>query len=325
MTLRAAQPALIGTIVIAAALIPLLLSRAAVFRVAGFLVLVLFSAAFYLLAGTGGMTSLGQAAFYGLGGYTAGLLIKAGWGTVGPFAAAAIASAAAALVIGYVSLRATGIHFAMLTLSLAQVVYLIVFRVSIFGGDNGLPGIRIAPLHLGQFEVTLHQPERFYYVVLAVVVAALWFLWALTRSSLGQLLRSLREDPVRTAALGVNVRGCQLLAFVVAGGVTGIAGALACGLEGIVTPEALLWTNSALPLIVVLLGGMGSFWGPIVGAGAFEILRLVTRQSDIWMGAVLLVVVLVLPDGLVGLVDRVQRRWISRSPRREPFAKASAG
>ena len=305
--MRHVGPAVLAVVVVVLATLPLLVSRAATFRLAGFLVLVLYAAAFYLIAGTAGMTSLGQAAFYGLGAYTAGLLLKAGGGLGGSFVAAALAGAAAAVVIGYVSLRATGIHFAMLTLSLAQVVYLIVFRVPIFGGDNGLPGIRVPPAGFGAWQVTLHQPERFYYVALLVVLGGVWALWVVTRSSFGCVLRSLREDPVRTAALGVNVRRAQLAAFVVAGALTGVAGSLAAALEGIVTPETLLWTNSALPLIVVLLGGVGSFWGPIVGAGAFELLRMLTRQSDIWMGAILLLVVLLLPDGVFGLIERVQR------------------
>lgn len=304
-TRRLAIAVLVAALAIA---LPQLVSRAAAFRAAGFLILVLFSAAFYLVAGTGGMISLGQAAFYGLGAYVGGLLLKAGSPIYTALLAGAVAAAATALVMGFISLRASGIYFAMLTLSLAQVVYLVVYRVPVFGGENGLPGIRVPPLRLGGLEVAIARPDSFYYVVLVVVVAGLWGLWALTSSSFGQLLRSLREDPVRTAALGIDVHACQLVAFVIAGAITGVAGGLAGALEGIVTPETLLWTSSALPLIVVLLGGIGSFWAPVLGAAAFELLRLFTRNtraSELWIGAILLLVVLAFPDGLAGLIARV--------------------
>lgn len=324
-TMRAARIALAVIAVAVALALPELVSRATTFRAASFMILVLFSGAFYLVAGTGGMISLGQAAFYGLGAYFGGLLLKSGWPIYTALLAGAAVAAGAALVMGFISLRASGIYFAMLTLSLAQVAYLVVYRLPVFGGENGLPGIRVTPLRLGGLEFPIGRPDTFYYVVLVVVVASFWLLWLLTRSSFGHLLRSLREDAVRTSALGIDVRGCQLVAFVIAGALTGVAGGLAGALEGIVTPETLLWTSSALPLIVVLLGGIESFWAPVLGAAAFELLRLFTRNtraSELWIGAVLLVVVLAFPDGLMGLVHRVSAitRRVGRAPAREETA-----
>jgi len=280
------------------------------FVLADLLTLIGFAAAYYLVAGDSGLLSLGHAAFFGFGAYVAALAFQRELPFFLGLGAGAVAGAVIALIIGAVSLRSTGIYFAMLTLALAQVVYLLVFRIDLFGGQDGLFGIALPPLEIGGLTVETASIEATYFVALAVVAASFAVLCALSRSSFGHLLRSAREDPVRAAALGIDVRRYQLVALVVSGGFAGLAGSLVGTLQGVVTPDILLWSQSALPLIVVLLGGIGSIWGAVIGAMGFVAIEQATAQSgssNLWFGAVLLLLVLLFPQGLIGVGKRIGR------------------
>lgn len=294
--------------VVIIAVLPQFVSRAITFRVATALVLVLFAAAFNLLLGGADLISFGHVALYGVGGYTAGILIQQGFGMGSAMLAGVVLAVLAAVVIGYLSLRAEGIQFAMLSLALSQVIYLLVYRLRITGGQGGLPGIIAPSLNLFGWSVNVGSPDRFYYVVLAVVALSLWLIWLISSSGFGRLLRATREDSIRTLFLGVAVKRVQLTAFVISGAFAALAGTLNAMLQGIVTPESLLWSNVTDPLIAVLLGGVDTFLGPILGAIGFEWLKYITRNvevgAEVYSGFLILVVVFFFPRGLVSLGEQ---------------------
>ncbi|MBS4214970.1 branched-chain amino acid ABC transporter permease [Neobacillus rhizophilus] len=291
-------------------LAPLFVNNAFSFKLSEIFILVLFASSFQFIARTAGMFSLGHAAFYGVGAYASAVLVQKGYSIFFVLLMAGVIAFLLSMIIGYLSLRSTGIYFAMLTLSLAQVVYLVIYRTPALGGQDGIPGILAQPINLFGWELDISRPEKYYYVIFFTVVVSIFILYILTNSSLGHFLRSIRENSVRTSSLGINVKRYQILAFGIAGFFGGVSGALLSPLEGIITPETLSWTQSALPLIIVLIGGINSFWGPIVGAITFEMLYSLTIDSgasNIYLGIILLAIVLLFPDGVIG----VGRRFIS--------------
>lgn len=284
------------------------MNNAFTFRLSELLILILFAASFQFIARTAGMFSLGHAAFYGIGAYASAFFIQKGYSIYIAILLAGVIAVIISQVIGYLSLKSTGIYFAMLTLSLAQVVYLIIYRTPALGGQDGIPGILAKPLNIFGWEFDISRPENYYFVILITVILSMGILFYLTNSSLGHFLRSIRENSVRTSALGIHVKRYQMVAFGISGFFGGVAGSLLSPLEGIITPETLAWTQSALPLIIVLIGGINSFWGPVVGAITFEIFHVITLNSgasNMYLGIILLLTVLVFPDGVIGVSKRL--------------------
>jgi branched-chain amino acid transport system permease protein len=287
---------------------PFVMNNAFTFRLSGLLILILFAASFQFIARTAGMFSLGHAAFYGIGAYTSALLIQKGYSIFLAILLAGVTAFIISQIIGYLCLKSTGIYFAMLTLSLAQVVYLIIYRTPALGGQDGIPGILAKPLNIFGWELDISRPENYYFVILFTVILSIAILYYLTNSSLGHFLRSIRENSIRTSSLGIHVKRYQMVAFGISGFFGGVAGSLLSPLEGIITPETLSWTQSALPLIIVLIGGINSFWGPVVGAFTFEIFHIITLNSgaaNMYLGIILLVTVLVFPSGVIGVSKRI--------------------
>jgi branched-chain amino acid transport system permease protein len=260
----------------------------------------LFATAFNLLMGFGGMVSFGHAAYFALGAYTAALLVKrAGVPMLLAVAAAPIAAAVGALVFGFFIVRVSHTYFAMLSLAFAQIVFTVIFKwKGLTGGDDGL--LDVWPPAL------LKSPVAYYYFTLVVVALGLLALHAIIESPFGYALRSVRENPRRARFIGIDVRRHQLVAFVVSGAFSGLAGALFAFYNGSVFPDFAYFTKSFEPLVVALLGGVQSFWGPLAGAFGFKILEwLVSRQWPVYwplfLGTIVIVVIVVLPQGFVGL------------------------
>ncbi|MDZ7379148.1 MAG: branched-chain amino acid ABC transporter permease [candidate division KSB1 bacterium] len=210
----------------------------------------LFAVAFNLLMGYTGMVSFGQAAYLGIGGYTAGLLLKkiSGFPFALGLAAAPVAAALAALLIGYCCIRLTHTYFAMLTLAFSMIVYYIAFKWYDFtGGDNGLIGIPV-PAWV--------QGTTFYKFVLVVTLISLYLLWRIVHSPFGKTLTAIRENPERAGFVGIHVKRYQLYAFVVAGAFSGLAGALFMLQDRSVYPELAFWTRSTQVLLMSILGGI---------------------------------------------------------------------
>lgn len=282
------------------------------------MVMGLFAVAFNLLYGFTGMLSFGQAAYYGIGAYTVGLLLSR---DAAPFAVALPAAMAAgallALLLGPLCIRLTGVYFTMLTLAFAEMVWGIVFKWYDFtGGDNGVQGIPVPDL--------LRSPVRYYYFTLAVVFASFWVLRRIVDSPFGAVLQSIRENPERTGFLGLKVRRYQLAAMVVSGAFAGLAGGLFAGYQHSIHPDMLHWTKSGEVILMSILGGVSSFFGPLMGAAVIlfieDMIGKYTEFWEIWIGGIMLAIVIFFPRGVIGTFDS----WIARLRDREGAAGGTA-
>jgi branched-chain amino acid transport system permease protein len=267
----------------------------------------LFASSLHLLMGYGGMISFGHAAYFGLGAYAAALLLtRAELPMLLAAALAPLVAALGALLFGVFCVRLHGIYFAMLTLAFAQVTYTVTFQWYDFtGGDNGI---------LGVWPVSwLSSPRSYYYFTLAVTGVVVWWLRSVLRSPFGMILRAIRDNPRRSVTVGINAFFHQLATFVLAGFAAGVAGVLFAFQKGSVFPDYLSLEKSLEPLVMILLGGMQSFTGPLLGAGLYKLLdTLITSYVEYWsamLGVILIVLVLLSPQGVVGFLTRQWERW----------------
>jgi branched-chain amino acid transport system permease protein len=260
-----------------------------------------------LVLGYGGLVSFGHAAFLGLGAYTTGILISEGVQSGAVHLGATLAVAAlAALLIGAISLRTRGVYFIMITLAFAQMLFYLANSIKGYGGDEGL-NIRTRSLFgVGDWVLDLKDPVAFYYVALAVLALTLLAVARFVPSRFGRAVLAFRDDDVRAEALGFPTYRYKLVLFVVAGALGGVAGALSVNLQGYVSPNVLHWTQSGTLMVMVILGGVASVWGGLLGAAALlllqEVLGAYTGHWEFWTGWVLLAVVLFARQGLVGLL-----------------------
>jgi branched-chain amino acid transport system permease protein len=269
----------------------------------------LFATAFNLLMGAGGMVSFGHAAYFALGAYAVAILAKrADWPMVAALAGAPVVAAAGALLFGFFIVRLTHTYFAMLSLAFGQIVYTVIFKwTPLTGGDNGI--LNVWP------PAVLRSPVAYYYFTLLVVGVSFLALHAIVHSPFGYALRAVRENPRRARFIGVNVRRHQLYAFVLSGFFAGVAGGLFAFHNGSVFPDFAYFTKSFEPLVIVLLGGVQSFFGPLAGAVGFKVLEwLISRWAPVYwplfLGAVVIGVILALPQGFIGLLEG--RAWWTR-------------
>lgn len=271
-----------------------------------------------LILGFGGMPSLGHAAYFGFGAYAVGILMQQGIESVWiAWPLVMLASGLLALAIGAISLRTRGVHFIMITLAFAQMMFYVMTSLKAFGGDDGmsLPGrSTLAP------GVDLASDTVFYWTVLALCAAALFGLQRLVNSRFGRVIQAIRENEVRMEALGYAVFRCKLVCFAIGGAVAGLAGALLANQNLMVTPALLNWMQSGSLLVMVILGGMGYFWGGVLGAvamlGLEEILSSWTTYWQLILGLILLAAVMLFPRGLAGLLEQLAGRTKSKAGRR---------
>src|SRR2546426_11631087 len=225
-----------------------------------------------LIFGYTGMLSFGQATFFGLASYTAGLMMihwKAPLLVV--LAAGTVVGALAAALIGYVCIQRVGTYFIMLTFGFNQMFFFIAYKwTSVTGGDDGLPGIPRPPLALGPLAIRLDSSLRYYIFVAAVFLLAFYAMKRIVDSPLGVIFQSIRENPGRAAAVGYDVKRYKWIAFTIAGGFTGFAGVLYSMMFGIVPLEAISWIISGDIVFMVLIGGVGNLYGSLLCAAAFK-------------------------------------------------------
>ncbi len=294
-------PAWIAALLVLLVVVPPLLPTFYVWLLVEVLAFTLFASSLHLLMSGGGLVSFGHAAYFGLGAYGAAILMKhLGLPMPLAFLGAPLVAALAGVCFGYFSVRLSSIYFAMLTLAFAQIVYAVVHQWDeVTGGDNGLLSVWPAPW--------LAAPLRFYFVALVATVLGLTLLLRALRSPFGLALRAARDHARRAEAVGVNIRAHQHLAFVVAAFVAGLGGAIFVYLKGSVFPPYVDAPMSVQPLVMVLLGGVGSPAGPPLGAMVYKLLdTLITRYTEYWqavLGAILIALVLAFPRGLVGVLD----------------------
>jgi branched-chain amino acid transport system permease protein len=270
------------------------------------LIAVLFATSLHFIMGPGGMHSFGHAAYFGLGAYGAALAVKWFAAPMGvALAVAPITAALGALLFGWFSVRLSGVYLAMLTLAFAQIVWSIVFQWQEFtGGSNGVLGVwPSAPFD---------RLSIFFLLTLALVVVGVLLLRRVLFAPFGYAMRAGRDSPLRAEAIGIDVKRVHWLAFALAGTVCGIAGGIFAFAKGSISPETISIGRSIDGLVMVLLGGIQTLSGPIVGASVFAVLQdLVMQQTEYWhalLGGIILVLVFAFPSGLAGAFLRLAAR-----------------
>jgi len=273
------------------------------------LIFALAATSLNLILGFGGMVSFGHAAFVGIGAYTVGILMQYEFVSAWISWPLAVAMGGLfALAIGAISLRTKGVYFIMITLAFAQMLFYLMVSLKAYGGEDGMSLMQRSELGLG---LDLASDKQFYYVVLALFVLAFIVIHRLLNARFGHVLMGIRENETRMQALGFPVYRYKLTAFTLAGAMAALAGALLANQSNYVSPAAMQWSQSGMLLIMVILGGVGYLYGGLLGAAALllveETLLGYTVHWQFYLGALLLLVVLVAPNGLLSLPRRLGR------------------
>jgi branched-chain amino acid transport system permease protein len=272
------------------------------------LIFALAATSLNLILGFGGMVSFGHAAFLGVGAYTVAVLAQIGvveaWVA---WPAAMVVAGLFALLIGAVSLRTQGVYFIMITLAFAQMMYYLVVSFKAYGGDDGMS----LPARSRIGFLDMFNDTHFYYATLLACVAVLVLIARVLNARFGHVLQAIRENEVRMQSLGYAVFRYKLCAFVMSGALAGLAGALLANQSGFVSPAMMQWSQSGMLMMMVILGGVGHLYGGVWGAIVFllleEILSHFTIHWQLGLGALLLMVVLLLPNGLTSALTHLRK------------------
>jgi len=261
----------------------------------------LFAMSLDLLMGYAGMVSFGHSAFFGVGGYVAAMLLtKSAPGLFSALLVPALAAGISALVIGFFSIRVSGVYFIMLTLAFSQMFYAVAFQAAWLGAEDGIVGVPRPAI----WGVSLAPPMSFHLYLVALFGLVAFALWRVVRSPFGRVIVGIHDNEARMQAVGYAVNRYKILAFVVAGAIAGLAGALYAQFVGSITPDAFFWTTSGEVLLMVIIGGTRTLGGAVLGAAAFILLQsLVSSYTERWMlilGLTFIAFVLFAPGGIVG-------------------------
>ena len=294
------------------AVVPWVLARHQLSLLTDLLIFGLFAMSLDLIMGYTGMLSFGHAAYFGLGAYASALvLLEFAQPVPVALLAGMLLAGAVALPVGWFSTRSTGVYFAMLTLAFAQFLYTVAYKWrSLTGGSDGIAGVPKTELFWGG--PSLASSHAFYFLAAACVVLSLVLCRAVVRSPFGRALEAIRENERRFASLGRDPRPFKLVVFVIAAVFAGLAGALFAPFRGFASPEVMFWVFSGQGLMMVIIGGIGTLVGPILGAMVFilvqEVLSSYTEHWMIFTGVVFVLIVIFLPGGLVGTARRLGAR-----------------
>jgi ABC-type branched-subunit amino acid transport system ATPase component/ABC-type branched-subunit amino acid transport system permease subunit len=259
-----------------------------------------------------GLVSFGHSAFFGLGGYAAGLVqIHFTKGMIVPLLAGVAAATMAGAVIGFLLMRKRGVYFSLLTLAFTQMFFYLVYgATSVTGGENGLGGIERFPVGTGALRLDLADARVYYYVTAVLAAVAIWLLWRVVHSPFGRVLQAIRENEQRAVFVGYDVRRYKLTAFVISCAFSGLAGALYTFLLNFAYPESLHVTVAGEIVAMTLVGGMRSFIGPAIGAAVFVFMRdtlsSLTENWLIYFGLIFIAFVMFSPNGIVGVWERLR-------------------
>ncbi len=270
------------------------------------LILAMAAVSLNLIMGYGGMVSFGHAAYLGLGGYAVGILAKEGIGSGFIQWPAAIAvSALFALVVGALSLRTRGVYFIMITLAFAQMVYYVAIGLDRYGGDDGLTIYKRS-----QFGglIDLNNKTLFYYLCFALLLTSIYLVSRMVNSRFGLVIQGVRSNERRMRAIGFPAFRYKLVCFVIAGALCGLAGALLANHTNFISPAMMFWTRSGDLMVMVVLGGLATPFGPLIGTVTYllleEALSRVTEYPGLFLGPTLLLVAIYLHGGIAGLFER---------------------
>ena len=269
----------------------------------------LAAASLNLIMGYGGMMSFGHAAYLGIGGYAVGILAFEGVGSgFIQWPVAIAASALFALIVGALSLRTRGVYFIMITLAFAQMAYYVASGLARYGGDDGLTIYKRSDF--GGL-IDLSARVQFYYLCLACLFGGVYLIWRIVNSRFGMVVQGLRSNEARMQAIGFPANRYRLVCFVISGMMCGLAGALLANNTDFVSPASMYWTRSGDLMVMVILGGMGSLFGPVIGAIAYLLLEeFLSQMTEYWamiLGPMLLLIVLFGRGGIMGLLGGSRR------------------
>jgi branched-chain amino acid transport system permease protein len=279
----------------------------------------LFAMGYNILLGYTGLLSFGHAAYFGLGAYGAGMaLVYLKMGLIGGVLFGAVTATLGAMAIGFLCLKRRGIYFGMLTLAFAQLFYFLALAVfdKYTGGDDGLRNIPVLPIVLpGGVSLKVDTPVRFYYFVFVLCVLSFLAMRRILNSPFGAVLQSIRENEKRAKSCGFNTNRVKWIAFVFSGFFSGLAGSLYAIYYHIAPLNTLYWTTSGSVVMMTILGGMGTFAGPFVGAAVFlileDVISVFTKSWQLFVGAIFMLFVIFFPLGIWGtLQERVFYRWL---------------
>ncbi len=295
-----------GAGIIILLLFPVFLPRFYVYLASVILLYGLLATSLNLVLGYGGIFQFHHAVFYGVGAYgTTLMLTKSGLPAIFAFITGPLVSAAFGLVLGIICIRLSRLYFGMLQISLGSLVWAIVYRWYAFtGGDDGIHGIPMPEM--------ISSPKSAFYFTFIITIISLYIMWKIIRSPFGSVLQGIRDNPVRSGMIGINVRRHQLLALVLAGFFAGVAGSLFVVVDNSVFPDMLFWTLSMEIVIMCLLGGWFTFLGPMLGAAVIVGLRtFVSMYTVYWalvLGIIMVLVIFFLPSGILGYaVEKFER------------------
>ena len=313
---KSSAPSILGALaLVAAAAVPLWANQGLEFIIGLVLIQALFAMSWNILFGYAGLASFGHAGFFAIGAYTTGALLRYQVGIPFPLMliAAALVGGGVAWLIGIVALRRlSGIFLAVLTVALSEILRLVISYSRLLGAEDGLSNIPRPKIGLGFAVLDLASSQAYYWFLLATIALATAGLWWLLHSRYGRIFQVIREDAERAAFLGINVARYRVLAFVISGAVAAFSGALYAPWTRIVTLEEIHWLQSLQPMLYTLLGGVGSFWGPLIGAAVFAAIGYYTRTYaglyEVIVGGLLIVIILVAPSGVVGMYRTLRAR-----------------
>lgn len=285
-----------------------------------FAVFAIFSVSFNLLLGYTGLLSFGHAMFFGAGGYGTALALKHVHGL--PLLLAVLigllSAAVLALILCPLVVRVSGTAFAMLHLAFGQLMHMLAYKLrGITGGEDGIGGFRIPGFGVpGIFSIDMKNPENFYYFAIAVLGISLWMMWFFTKTPFGQIQIGVRDNAKRVDYLGFKVPQTKAVVYIVAAAFAGVAGSIYALFQNLISSGALDIFTSFAPITMTMIGGIGSFLGPVLGAAIIQIIEeLTTRfteQVELVVGLILILVVLFVPMGAVGLLKMFKQKWLTR-------------
>lgn len=282
-------------------IIPLILPRFYVYLASIILLTGLFATSLNLVLGYGGIFQFHHAVFYGTGAYaTALMIIKSGLSPWLGFIVGPLVAGLLSFIMGLICIRLSKLYFGMLQISLGSLVWIIVYRwYSFTGGDDGIHGIPLPDI--------ISSPGSAYYFTLIITMICFFLMYKIINSPFGSALQGIRDNPVRSEMIGINVKRHQLLALIIAGFFAGVAGSLFVVVDNTVFPDMLFWTLSLEVLIMCLLGGWFSFLGPLLGAAIIIALRtFVSTFTSYWtfvLGIIMMFVIFFLPNGVLGYIE----------------------
>ncbi len=302
---------LFGLLIIILFLVPYIFSEYWLLILSEILIMGLFAISFNLLFGYSGLLSFGHAGFFGLGAYTAALLIQHNITSIAIIILAGIIiTAIISLIIGFLSVKHDEIYFAMITLAFGMMLFTIAHNwTSLTGGSDGLPLMTMPVIKIAGKKFSFFNPSVIYYFTLIITTISTFILYRIVNSHFGLILTGMRENKERLIFSGANIRNIRLFAFVVSAIFSGIAGIIFCFFSSMATPESMHWSFSAKPVIMSVLGGAEVFLGPLFGSIVFYVLEQIIRQfTDNWMiflGIFLIPIVIFFPKGIVGTFLKV--------------------